>query len=444
MKLGNSIVPGIIVIFLFIDAIFAQSFPMVNAIPHPVGSGARALGLGGAFIAVADDATAASWNPGALIQLEKPEISVVGAFLLGHQDYNGGDTGLAMGDEQDSRGELNYASIAYPFTVFRKNMVVSLNYQQKYDFLMDVNLQRKENAPFFNYQAEDQFKVEGGIAALTPAMAIQVIPKLSLGLAVNFYTDEGFGNYAWTETTHERGTGNLLGGDFNRTIDDEVTYKNFQAINLSTGLLWDVWTAEDKLITFGAVYHSKYTADIDRVDNTRQTVYRITSSQTVNSQSHARDHMEIDFPMSAGMGLGFRYNDALLFSFDVTWTDWSDFKQKNEETGEETRPLGAASLENKISDTYAVRYGTEYLIFLEKVIVPVRGGLFYDPRPSLEEAADIYGFSVGSGLAFHRLSIDAAYQYRWANSVEGEDIGLKGTSYELNEHLFLTSVTVYF
>ena len=35
--------------------------------PNPVGSGARALGWGSAFIAVADDATAASWNPGGLI-----------------------------------------------------------------------------------------------------------------------------------------------------------------------------------------------------------------------------------------------------------------------------------------------------------------------------------------------------------------------------------------
>ena len=35
-----------------------------SASPNPVGSGARALGMGGAFIAVADDATSASWNPG--------------------------------------------------------------------------------------------------------------------------------------------------------------------------------------------------------------------------------------------------------------------------------------------------------------------------------------------------------------------------------------------
>jgi hypothetical protein len=45
---------------------------------NPVGSGARAIGMGGAYIGVADDATAASWNPGGLIQLERPEVSIVG------------------------------------------------------------------------------------------------------------------------------------------------------------------------------------------------------------------------------------------------------------------------------------------------------------------------------------------------------------------------------
>ncbi|PYQ44967.1 MAG: hypothetical protein DMF77_05820, partial [Acidobacteria bacterium] len=41
------------------------------------GSGARALGMGGAFLARADDATAASWNPAGLSYLRLPEISFV-------------------------------------------------------------------------------------------------------------------------------------------------------------------------------------------------------------------------------------------------------------------------------------------------------------------------------------------------------------------------------
>lgn len=49
--------------------------------PNPVGSGARAVGMGSAFIAVADDATAASWNPAGLIQLDRPEMSIAGEHL---------------------------------------------------------------------------------------------------------------------------------------------------------------------------------------------------------------------------------------------------------------------------------------------------------------------------------------------------------------------------
>ena len=63
------------VVFPLAQTSFAQfslTPPNINTTPLPVGSGARAIGQGGAFIAVADDATAASWNPGALIQLERP------------------------------------------------------------------------------------------------------------------------------------------------------------------------------------------------------------------------------------------------------------------------------------------------------------------------------------------------------------------------------------
>lgn len=42
-----------------------------------LGSGARALGMGGAFLARADDATAASWNPAGISYLRRPEVSVL-------------------------------------------------------------------------------------------------------------------------------------------------------------------------------------------------------------------------------------------------------------------------------------------------------------------------------------------------------------------------------
>ena len=54
----------------------------IPSIFDPLGSGARAIGRGGAFIGVADDATAASWNPGGLVLVKrKPEFSIVYTYM---------------------------------------------------------------------------------------------------------------------------------------------------------------------------------------------------------------------------------------------------------------------------------------------------------------------------------------------------------------------------
>lgn len=53
-----------------------------------MGVGARALGMGSAFIAVADDATAAFWNPAGLALLETSEASFMHANLTLDRKYN--------------------------------------------------------------------------------------------------------------------------------------------------------------------------------------------------------------------------------------------------------------------------------------------------------------------------------------------------------------------
>ncbi len=411
----------------------------VNATSLPAGSGARALGYGGAFIAVADDATAASWNPGGLAQLERPELSVAVSFLSAHHDFEAVHTELleiSSRDETISRGDLNFASVVYPFSVFGKNVVAALNYQQIYDFHSALNYRELVEEGQLSIERKAYFESEGGIGALTPALAVRVIPKLCVGVAVNFYTDEFFGNYAWRQIIKAIDNGSFGFNRYNVESDSSETFKNFHAVNVTTGLLWDVWAKEDRRLAFGAVYDTPYTADVDRVTDSSFT-------GTFEGDSHERSRFEIDYPMSFGAGLGFRYSDALLLSMDVTWTDWSAYVQKDED-GERRRPLGDAPASTEVDDTYAVRLGAEYLIFWQKVIVPVRGGLFSEPRPSLDNPTDVYGFSVGSGITFERFSIDGAYQFRWTNNVDGEDFGLDGTHFDLTEHLFLASVIVYF
>ena len=58
---------GLLPLFFFILTVSPVSFAGENAMPHlRLGAGARSIGLGGAFTAIADDATATVWNPAGL------------------------------------------------------------------------------------------------------------------------------------------------------------------------------------------------------------------------------------------------------------------------------------------------------------------------------------------------------------------------------------------
>src|SRR5438552_4125808 len=61
--------------------VFAQSGGQTASFLN-YGAGARALGMGGAFYAVADDATAAYWNPAGLPQVQRKELTMMNATLF--------------------------------------------------------------------------------------------------------------------------------------------------------------------------------------------------------------------------------------------------------------------------------------------------------------------------------------------------------------------------
>ncbi|MCE2397060.1 PorV/PorQ family protein [Candidatus Poribacteria bacterium] len=69
-------------LFALVVLLAPVCFAGVNAAPHlGMGSGARSLGLGGAFTAVADDATSTIWNPAGLPAVEDLTITLSSARL---------------------------------------------------------------------------------------------------------------------------------------------------------------------------------------------------------------------------------------------------------------------------------------------------------------------------------------------------------------------------
>jgi len=82
---------------------------------NPTGAGARGLGMGGAFIAVADDGTAASFNPAGLAQLRRTEIAFVGFSDRLQSSVNvPGDDGVPSFTDETTHGAFDFAGVAVP------------------------------------------------------------------------------------------------------------------------------------------------------------------------------------------------------------------------------------------------------------------------------------------------------------------------------------------
>ncbi len=77
-------------VYVFLTtAVYSQNDDLIFARPDSLGIGPRAMGMGGAFTAVADDASAAYWNVAGLSQLSSYEFSISSAPVYFTENLNG-------------------------------------------------------------------------------------------------------------------------------------------------------------------------------------------------------------------------------------------------------------------------------------------------------------------------------------------------------------------
>ncbi|MCK4654906.1 MAG: hypothetical protein KAU01_10730 [Candidatus Cloacimonetes bacterium] len=330
------------------------------------GAGARVAGMGGAFIGVADDATAITWNPGGLTQLYRPEVSVVTRYITEKYDAE-------YDEETYDQGHfvVNFVSAAYP--LMNGKLVVALAYQKQLDMFSDWG---------------DDTESFGGANTITPGLAYRIIPLLSIGMATNIWTG------SWEEDTIDY-------GDYvSRSI-------NFSGFNMNLGAMLDFSNFQNPIpLKFGFSMRTPFELEVE-----------------VDADYDYYDDMEytniVEMPMMMGFGASYRIGENFTVAADYEMRKYGASEIVYEDDS-------SVPLSDSEEDLNQFRVGGEYLVITDFAVIPLRLGYQNVPTLIADENEDQVvgtGLSFGSGLIFERFSFDVTFQisgyeyenYDWGN-----------------------------
>lgn len=394
----------------------AAAEAQVGVVFNRTGSGARAAGMANAFIAVSDDGTAASWNPGGLAQLRKPELSVV-STTAGDEAVAAGfrsrDDLSAFSTLRSSYGKtyLDFASLAVPLTLWGKPVTFQASWRRLYalDFRELGSITREplhdEGPPPLRLDGNSD--TVGGVDLGSLAAAVRLTSRLSLGASLNLWRGD------WTETATVSET--QLDAAQPPRFGRAAQTNRLRGESLALGLLLSYPRFSVGLLYQGPV-RSDYTA----------TVTQVLSDDPVGVDETVVG--TVRFPMALGLGAALRPAPRWTVALDLTWDEWSDAQLDTPLTGRvnlfDDQPLDSTASR----DTLSLNVGAERLFAGDGFVVPLRFGLAWEPQgardPYTRDPVDYVMLALGTGYNTNSLKLDAAFQYRFTSFTTGADFGL--------------------
>jgi long-chain fatty acid transport protein len=320
--------------------------------------GARAAGLGGAFISIADDATAAASNPAGLTTIIRPEFSFeTKGIAFKRKIDNFSQTGTQANLALESREFTNtvvspsFASVVVPlrkFTVsaFRQELV---NFESSFYTKGTFLPADATGLSFFPVKSDTKLKIINYGAAV----AYKVSPSLSVGVGGGLSTIsmQSTLNRYNLEVFNEGSLANSA------TIDDSGT-----DFFLNAGILFRP-TAK---LAIGVVYKRQPSFTLN---HTFRFAHFPADSSTTKK-------INFNVPWSVGVGVSYRPMDELTIAFDAVRIAYSRLATNFVTTiSEEFVTAGDFT----VDDGFEIHGGAEYVLFIGSLPVVLRGGAYLEP-----------------------------------------------------------------
>jgi long-chain fatty acid transport protein len=361
------------------------------------GTGAKSDAMGGAFVGLANDFSAAYWNPAGLAQITKASFSLYGADILPTGTYVVAPYGI---DAKSTPKSYLIPGLGY-FRPIGKKIVVG------------VYLYAPSGAGA-NWDGEDLTPLTGGdpflwnsklgIFTVSPSIAYKISDKVLIGATVDV-------NYGMLKMDQP-----FQLGQYSEDLKG-------WAVGGTLGLL--IKPVEQ--FSFGVSYKIPFTAKLK--GDVTIPYATMLPGVTTTMETGTR---EATWPMWLAAGIAVKPTDKLTITADIQYTNWKKLQTipvsfedpawegyfgVNGPTG--PPPVGTPNTnrtdEFLWKDTFQYRFGAEYWISNSFAL---RAGYYIDENPGPPETQNILlpefkynWFTAGFGYQSGKLVIDAAIQY---------------------------------
>ncbi|HWE26788.1 MAG TPA: outer membrane protein transport protein [Polyangia bacterium] len=350
--------------------------------------GARAVGMGGAFTAVADDPTAVWHNPAGTALLGDNVFYLGGELVLLYRTYTP-DAQSPLGQAGiTSKISENTAPTFIPVIGASTRFGFGKSAPTRFAFSI---LAYDAYGGSISYNAADISKTDTtgkstvlGISStqitdfeLTPTLAYQVSDVLSVGAGLRI----GINNFSVNDT--ESAFAATLSGS-----------------GVGLGGIFGVMVRPHRLVQVGAVYRTPLSASISGSGPLTVT------GQPTSSKDFS---LAISWPQSAGLGVTVFPHKRILASVQADWTAWSSVQKLTLDIG--GLPV---SREMRYMDSYAIHAGVQGIItrfLVARIGASIESNAIPDRTVRRENQDDFKG-TVNAGLGVHiwKIFLDGAFE----------------------------------
>ena len=429
-------------IFILTVSVFGQTNYTIEGFKFEFqGSGARAEGMGKAFLSVSDDNTAGSWNPAGLFELDRPILSLSYGSVMPR-----GNTRTFDGFYQNEFGNLNEHSGSYggvnginfvaplrikghPFVgsfSFTKNNDEYQAFQQSSTYLKVTAIEIFEPQVFYDSTniligTESQF--EGGMASVNLGLGTRIYQNFSAGVVLNIYTGHTVREtttLAYSDSVTLFPSLQMVRAAHNTQVIDSNKFSGF---NFTIGTKYS-----GNKFNAALIVRTPFSLNA----NTGRSIFVVSSInglpiiEGTDTTYYDNILVKYDVPLIIGGGVSFKATEKLLFALDVEYKGFSSSKVKARDSlfldpgGDNTEFF--TEVDPQWNSVLSIRVGTEYKFNSKIGILPVRAGFGYLPRvdPNYEVATPVSSdtttatetaFSMGTGIWWSQIHLDFAYTY---------------------------------